>query len=111
MENLGLQITFTTQPSRTMFDLKGNLCGMDAIDLKHELLDYIDRNSQHIELDLRSVKQIDLGGINALAVAYRKLKAGGRTMKILISNEGPVQHLLSLTKMSNFLPLREMVTA
>lgn len=111
MENLRLQINDCTQDLSTVFDLKGNLCGMDAIDLKHELLDYIDRHGRNIELDLRYVEQIDLGGINALAVAYRKLQASGRTMRILIPSQGPLHHLLFLTKMSNFLPLQETVSA
>lgn len=111
MENTRLQIIQSNQPKCTHITLKGNLCGMDAIEFKEDLLQYIQQCSKNIALDLRAMKQIDLGGINMLAMAYRKVRLNGRNMKILVLKKGPLQQLLHLTKMSRLLPLEEISVA
>lgn len=110
MKTTQLQIIKRIYPANICFELNGDLCGMDAITFKHSLLSCIDRRFLNIELDLRHMKQIDLGGLNTLAVTYRALKARGGTMNIQIHNTGPLRELLALTKMSNFLPLEELTT-
>lgn len=105
MENLKIHTTSSPAQLPNLIQLEGALCSMDAIEFKHNLLAYIDHHTTDLMLDLSAVEEVDLGGLNALTIAYRKMQGKGKRLQLVSPQNGALKELMDLTKMGRFLPI------
>lgn len=98
MRNPQFSIEKNNGNKNILFSIKGHLTSMNAIAFKKELLTAIESSENDCHIDLSGVKALDLTGVNALAVAHRKIQALGRELVILSSTVSPAEELLHLTK-------------
>ncbi len=111
MKNLNIKQKSPSSLCPAIFELSGALCGMDAIEFKKRLLIYLEEFPNDVALDLCGLNDIDLAGINVLAMAYKKMKQYGCQLEVIISAQTNVLHMLSLTKMDRFLPIQMRAAA
>lgn len=91
----------------TLVQLNGNLSAMDAIEFKSQLKDYIQTYPSDMLVDLSGLDTIDLAGINALAVAHKKLESSNRKLQIIVTENCPANELLHLTKFDKVLHVKK----
>ena len=98
MKNSQLVVKKCNESSNTKLLLKGHLTSINAISFKEELLEVIDSERSDCHLDISGIEALDLTGVNALAVANRKIKSIGKKFVIISSASSPAEELLHLTK-------------
>ncbi len=107
MENL--QVSFNNSQDNTTVlsvNLEGKLIDMNAYDFKSDLLNMLRENNQNCVIDIRELLDIDIVGINALAVVHRELLSSGLTLTILSKSQSSIERLFSLTKFDTILNIQ-----
>lgn len=107
MRQSDLHISLKDGTKALVIQLEGSLCALEAIRFKHRLMNHIDQHQADLTLDLRAVTALDLGALNALAVAARRLQESGSRLQILAPQNGALEHWVALTKMGRLF----MITA
>lgn len=99
MRQSELHISHKDGTKALVIRLQGSLCALEAIRFKHQLISYIKAQPSDLTLDLRAVTTLDLGGLNALAVAAQRLQESGSRLEVLAPKNGALQEWVALTKM------------
>ena len=73
-------------------------------ELKHLILDPLERGTMQFVVDLRRTTYVDSAGLGALIVTSKRVVAEGGEMWLANVNDD-MKRLLSLTKLNTFLPL------
>ncbi len=78
----------------------GNFTQKEAIDFKDHLLSEIQSGHNHLVVNLYEVKESDIVGVNALAVAHKAINNLDGKLEILVNKNSSISHLLHVTKFS-----------
>ncbi|WP_153796740.1 STAS domain-containing protein [Foetidibacter luteolus] len=88
------------------FSFKGNLSGRKALEVKQALAGMIDKGNHCLIVDLTSVCDADIAGVNALALTYKKLRDVGGKMEIRLHREGQLARMLHITRFDLLLTIK-----
>lgn len=105
MKKLNITPTYGIDKALKSIELTGHLITMDAINFKTELLNLISNQTTALEINLEGLSALDVTGLNALAMAHKKMKQKGLTLTILNKPESPANEFLHLTKFSKYFNL------
>lgn len=106
MKNLNVQITHP-QFQKMAISLEGKLTSADAVRFKSKVLNLMTASRPaECTIDISGLSQMDLTGVNALAMAHRNCQALGSTLYILSSDDKPAEEFLHLTKFRSILNFR-----
>ena len=107
MDNL--QVSFDKNSSNEKVlkvNLEGMLIDMNAYDFKSDLLNILREKNQNCIIDIRELRDIDIVGMNALAVVHKELYNSGLSLTILSKNHSEVERLFTLTKFDSLLNIK-----
>ena len=93
MENLKIHTVSSPDPLPDLMQLEGALCSMDAIDFKKNLLNYIQSHPQGFNDRSECCRKVDLGGLNALTIAYRKMQTHWQKTTIIKPTKRSAQRI------------------
>ena len=86
------------------FQLQGDFVAKKALEVKQALHHLIEQGHHNLLLDLTSVNDVDIAGINALAGAYKKLRAREGHLELKVARNSPLARMLHITKFDLLLP-------
>lgn len=89
--------------------LSGDLCLLDALNLKLKLPDLIE-SGKCFTIDLTEVKNVDLTGLNALLMTKVVCDQNGVEATIIAGKDHPIFELLHLTKFKNQFSFRNVIS-
>ncbi|MBE7170611.1 MAG: STAS domain-containing protein [Williamsia sp.] len=84
--------------------LQGDFVARKALQVKQELHQLIEQGHDNLLLDLTSVHEVDIAGINALAGAYKKLRGREGNLQLKIARNSQPARMLHITKFDLLLP-------
>lgn len=102
MKNLQVEYSNVNNNMPISVSLRGNLTSKSAIDFKKDLLQAINQSKSDCYLNITELQQLDVTGVNALAMAHKSAQRIGRKLVIISSESNPADEFLHLTKFSNY---------
>ena len=78
--------------------LSGSLTTMRAIEFKNDLIKMINTQRTDCAIDISELRELDIAGINALALAHKTTLSHGKQLTILSNSKNPADEFLHLTK-------------
>lgn len=107
MKNLNVHYTRFEKPQSTAFIvLEGPLSEMNAIQFKKDLIRFLEQGNKNCVLDIKAVNDMDLCGLNAIAMAHKALSQKGRKLTIRTTTDNPIVSLLQVTKFNRILNIQ-----
>lgn len=99
-----LQVTFkkTENTGPLALTLEGNLTSASAIDFKRDLITLIGEHKKDCHVNISDLKQMDVTGVNALAMAHKAATKIGKQLVIVSSDQNPAEEFLHLTKFQQY---------
>ncbi len=92
-----LTVEMRIEGNRTYVQLGGDLCSLDALNIKDSLHSSVGEKETLI-IDLHEVERIDLTGLNALIMTQVRLRKKASNMLLLAPDDHALHELLHLTK-------------
>lgn len=106
MKNLNISPVYSLDKNLKAIRLSGSFTALDAINFKVKVLDIIKKQSSDFELNLENIEALDVTGLNALAMAHKRMKEKGCKLVVVTDSDGPAMEFLHLTKFSNYFHLK-----
>ena len=78
--------------------LQGNLTSAGAMNFKTDLVNLIEEERRNCRIDITKLDNMDIAGVNALAIAYKTAHRLGKDIIIESSDVNPAEEFLNLTK-------------
>lgn len=103
MNNLQIEFKNGLQGENFHLQLQGDLESMSAVDFKNDFIRVFCTTPKNCVLDITEVKNVDLTGLNALAMIHSEVKNSSLNFQLICQEDHPVQELLHLTKFSRFI--------
>lgn len=102
MKNLQVNFTNVNNSQPLAISLSGNLTSKSAIDFKRDLLNVMEEKRNDCYLDITNLNQLDVTGVNALAMAHKTAQRIGKKLVIVSSGSDAAYEFLHLTKFVNY---------
>lgn len=102
MKNLQVQVQNAQAGKPLSIKLDGRLTSMSAMDFKRDLVHLMNDVNQDCHVDISTLSQMDVTGVNALAVAHKAAERNGNRLVLLSTEENPASEFLHLTKFKNY---------
>jgi len=103
-----LQVTFENLNTPNLpitLHLSGRLNEMNAFDFKNDLLKIVEVQKSDCVLDISKLSSMDIIGMNALAIAHKRLDEKGSKLTIINKANSQIDRVLHLTKFDRVLNL------
>jgi anti-anti-sigma regulatory factor len=104
MNKTTFQISQSPSSNELHLIVEGPLCGMEAMRMKNIINRNMEISPSSVIIDLRSVHDIDLTGINMLAMMHKSLKEMQTQFSILVCSNNSFMDKVRETKLHRFLP-------
>jgi len=78
---------------------------MNAFDFKHDLVRMVEERNNDCVLDITKLSSMDVIGMNALAIAHKRLVDSGKKLTIISKQDSNLDRALHLTKFDRILNL------
>jgi anti-anti-sigma regulatory factor len=84
----------------------GDLASQKAIEYKTFLNDLINNGNVNLSLDLTNTHDVDVVGVNAIAMTYKHIRGVNGSLEIILKKESQLAKMLHLTKFEKMLTLK-----
>ncbi len=98
MRNLEVNFGLDNNTDHIEVSLQGNLTSASAIDFKNDLVSLIEEERRNCRINISKLDNMDVTGVNALAMAYKAAYRLGKDFVIQSSEDNPAEEFLNLTK-------------
>ena len=98
--------SLSVETQLNQLSLEGALKSADAIKLKPKLLERIKASNKAYTIDISSVDDIDITGLNSLVIAKKYSNQMGQDLTILANKDNPIFELVHLTKFGEFMDIQ-----
>lgn len=102
MRNLQVNFKNLNSNQPLSISLSGNLTSKSAIEFKSNLLKVLEEKRNDCYLNISALNQLDVTGVNALAMAHKTAQALGKKFYIVTSGSDAAYEFLHLTKFINY---------
>jgi anti-anti-sigma factor len=83
----------------------GDFTSQKAMEVKNSLSNLIEKGNANLSIDCTNVSDVDVVGINALAVIYKQLRSKKGILTILLNKDSHLSKMLHLTKFNKIFTL------
>ena len=99
-----LQVNFKNIDSELPISiaLSGKLTSASAMDFKKDILKLIEKNVNDCHVDISDLEQMDVTGVNALAMAHKAAERSGRKLILVSTDANPAEEFLCLSKFNRY---------
>lgn len=102
MRNLQVNLTNINSELPTTISLTGSLTSVSAMDFKRDLLQIVEETPADCHVDISTLSQMDVTGVNALAMAHKAAQRKGTKLIIISSDTNPADEFLHLSKFNRY---------
>lgn len=95
--------SLSIRSEENLFSLEGALKSTNAIKVKPQLLEYINKKQDTVSVDISSVNTVDITGLNSLLMAKKHANNQNKSLTITANSNNPIFELVHLTKFGKFL--------
>ena len=82
--------------------LGGSLTSASAMNFRKEIVELIASSQKDCYLDISELNQLDVTGVNALAIAHKTAKRNGKKFIIKSTSAHPAEEFLHLSKFNRY---------
>jgi len=86
--------------------IEGSMTAMSAINFKQDLISRIEKSNEDFHIDISQLRAMDVAGVNALAMAHKKINNLGRKLILISDASNPAHEFLHLTKFMDYFEFR-----
>jgi anti-anti-sigma factor len=83
----------------------GDFTSQKAMEVKNNLSNLIEKGDVNLLIDCTKATEIDVVGINALAIIYKQLRSKNATLTIHLKKDSQLSKMLHLTKFEKIFTL------
>lgn len=97
---------YRKEDQTSVFTIIGDFTGINAIQIKSDILKDIENVNSQIEINLNHCSKLDLTGLNAVLMVKRRMQLHNGNLDVLIQKDHHNYRLLEQTKATELLTLR-----
>ncbi len=87
------------------YQIIGDFTSQKAMEVKNILSNLIDKENVNLSIDCTNVSDVDVVGINTLALIYKQLRSKNSILTILLKQDSHLSKMLHLTKFNKIFTL------